>query len=70
MRKSVLLSDSTMYLPLFELFIRRIGEHATSPTPKHTNEPLMNTEEFYDFLERAAVLDEKHVAAVVLAIFR
>ena len=34
------------------------------------DEPLMKIEESYDFLECTAILDEEHVAAVVLAIFR
>ena len=34
------------------------------------DEPLMKIEELHNFLERAAILDEEHVAAVVLAIFR
>jgi len=46
------------------------GEQATSPTPKHSNKYLFTSYKLDDFLERTAVLDEKHVAAVVLAIFR
>ncbi len=46
------------------------GEQATSPTPKHSNKYLFTSYKLDDFLERAAVLDEKHVTAVVLAIFR
>ncbi len=46
------------------------GEQATSPTPKHSNKYLFTSYKLDDFLERAAILDEEHMTAVVLAIFR
>jgi len=71
--RRVTTSDALMVNSLTSLFggiWLEIDEQATSPKPKQTIKPLMKDQKFYDFLERTAVLDEEHVAAVVLAIFR
>ena len=71
--RRVTTSDALMVNALTSLFggiWLEIDEQATSPKPKQTIKPLMKNQKFYDFLERTAVLDEEHVAAVVFAIFR
>ena len=71
--RRVTTSDALLVNALTSLFggiWLETGEQATSPTQKHSNRYLFTSYKLDDFLERTAVLDEKHVAAVVFAIFR
>ena len=71
--RRVTTSDALMVNALTSLFggiWLETGEQATSPTPKPSNKYLFTFYKLDDFFERAAILDEEHVPAVVLAIFR